>query len=71
MLQVAFIRDYKGTVLKGLAKRNFANAEVVLNDVLSIDDERKSTQTQLDNLISYQKKLEFFIKTVNRKKQLF
>jgi seryl-tRNA synthetase len=57
MLQVAFIRDYKGTVLKGLAKRNFANAEVVLNDVLSIDDERKSTQTQLDNILAESNKL--------------
>jgi seryl-tRNA synthetase len=57
MLQVAFIRDHKEVVLKGLAKRNFANAEVVLDTVLSTDEDRRSTQTQLDNLLAESNKL--------------
>lgn len=57
MLQVAFIRDHKEVVLKGLAKRNFANAEVVLDTVLSTDEDRRSTQTQLDNILAESNKL--------------
>jgi seryl-tRNA synthetase len=40
MLQVAFIRDNKETVLKGLAKRNFKNAEEVVNQTISADEQR-------------------------------
>ena len=57
MLQVAFIRDNKETVLKGLAKRNFANAETVINQVISIDENRKTTQTELDNTLAESNKL--------------
>ena len=37
MLQVQFIRENKQTVLDGLAKRNFANAETIVNEVLTAD----------------------------------
>jgi seryl-tRNA synthetase len=57
MLQVAFIRENQEIVLKGLAKRNFANAETVLNKVLSTDENRKATQTQLDNILAESNKL--------------
>jgi seryl-tRNA synthetase len=57
MLQVAFIRENQETVLKGLAKRNFANAETVLNNVLSTDENRRATQTQLDNILAESNKL--------------
>jgi len=57
MLQVSFIRENQETVLKGLAKRNFANAETVLNNVLSTDENRKATQTQLDNILAESNKL--------------
>ena len=57
MLQVAFIRENQEIVLKGLAKRNFANAETVLNNVLSTDENRKATQTQLDNILAESNKL--------------
>ncbi len=57
MLQVAFIRENQETVIKGLAKRNFANAETVLNNVLSTDENRRSTQTELDNILAESNKL--------------
>ena len=57
MLQVAFIRENKDTVLKGLAKRNFADAEAILNKVISTDDGRRNTQTELDNTLAESNKL--------------
>ena len=52
MLQVQFIRDNKQTVLDGLAKRNFANAETIINAVLSTDENRRNTQTSLDTILA-------------------
>jgi seryl-tRNA synthetase len=52
MLQVQFIRDNKQTVLDGLAKRNFANAETLINAVLSTDENRRNTQTSLDTILA-------------------
>jgi len=57
MLQVAFIRDQKEKVLKGLAKRNFKNAEDVINDVIDTDAKRRATQTKLDNTLAETNKL--------------
>lgn len=50
MLLVNTIRDNFETVLVGLQKRNFANAEATLREVLEIDKNRKETQAQRDNL---------------------
>lgn len=50
MLLVNTIRDNFETVLAGLQKRNFANAENTLRQVLEIDKNRKETQAQRDNL---------------------
>ena len=52
MLQVAYIKKYKDHVLRGLAVRNFSNAEDIINQVIKIDETRKSTQTELDNILS-------------------
>ncbi|MDG1529353.1 MAG: serine--tRNA ligase [Polaribacter sp.] len=52
MLQVQFIRDNKQTVLEGLAKRNFANAEAIIDHVLTADENRRTTQTSLDNILA-------------------
>lgn len=52
MLQVAFIRENKTKVLEGLAKRNFKNAEGIINDVIAIDASRRNIQTQLDNTLA-------------------
>lgn len=49
MLQLGFIRDNKETLLKGLKIRNFKDSDLSLVDkVISLDDERKSFQTNLD-----------------------
>ncbi len=51
MLQVPFIRDHKEAVIKGLAKRNI-DATQMINDVISMDEDRRSLQTQLDNVLA-------------------
>ncbi|UII28704.1 serine--tRNA ligase [Fulvivirga maritima] len=48
MLQVTYIRENKDQVIAGLGKRKFANAEDVINEVLELDDLRKSTQQKHD-----------------------
>ncbi|MDC0176556.1 serine--tRNA ligase [Polaribacter sp.] len=57
MLQVQFIRDHKEAVLQGLAKRNFANAEHIIEQVLTADEDRRGTQVQLDNTLSESNKI--------------
>lgn len=50
MLLVNHIRDQFDVVLAGLQKRNFPDALSVLNQVIALDDQRKTTQTQRDQL---------------------
>lgn len=57
MLQVQFIRDHKQTVLDGLAKRNFANAEGVIKQVLTADENRRATQVALDSTLAESNKI--------------
>lgn len=57
MLQVQFIREHKQTVLDGLAKRNFSNATKIIEDVLTFDETRRATQTQLDNILAESNKI--------------
>ncbi|WHF50604.1 serine--tRNA ligase [Chryseobacterium gotjawalense] len=47
MLQVQFLRDNNERVLEGLHKRNFKQTELV-GEAVSVDDERKKLQFQLD-----------------------
>lgn len=57
MLQVQFIRENKQAVLEGLAKRSFANAQTIIEEVLSTDETRRSTQVLLDNILAESNKL--------------
>lgn len=57
MLQVQFIREHKQTVLEGLAKRNFANAKTIIEQVLTADENRRATQVELDNTLAESNKL--------------
>ncbi|WP_026955049.1 serine--tRNA ligase [Algoriphagus vanfongensis] len=50
MLLVNQIRENFETVLAGLQKRNFPNAESTLQEVIQLDDQRKSSQTQRDQI---------------------
>ncbi len=57
MLQVAFIRENRETVLKGLAKRNFKNAEEMVDKTILADEERRAIQTELDAVLAESNKL--------------
>jgi seryl-tRNA synthetase len=57
MLQVYFIRENKETVLEGLAKRNFANAATIIEQVLTADENRRATQVELDTTLAQSNKL--------------
>ncbi|SOD95946.1 serine--tRNA ligase [Spirosoma fluviale] len=52
MLQLNFIRENKDTVLAGLGKRYFANAETVVDNVLTLDQKRRDTQKDLDDVLA-------------------
>ena len=56
MLQVAYIRENKEKVLAGLAKRN-KDFSVQIDQILSLDDVRRSTQNDLDNQLAEANKL--------------
>ena len=51
MLQVAFIRENRDDVIKRLTKRNL-DASQMIDDVISLDEERRQLQTQLDNTLA-------------------
>lgn len=57
MLQVAFIRENKEFVLKGLAKRNVKNAEELIANTLQADEDRRAIQTELDAILAESNKL--------------
>jgi len=56
MLQVAHIRENKEVYVQALKKRNF-EAESILEEVITLDEERRSTQTELDNTLAESNKL--------------
>jgi len=51
MLQVSNIRAHKESYIQAFKKRNF-DAENILNDVLKLDETRRSTQSQLDETLA-------------------
>ncbi len=57
MLQVAFIRENKTAVLKGLAKRNLNNADEIVTKTILADEERRAIQTALDVILAESNKL--------------
>ena len=57
MLQVGFIRENRETVLNGLAKRNLKNAEELVDNTISADEERRAIQTELDIVLAESNKL--------------
>ena len=52
MLQLIYIKDNKDIVLTGLKKKKFSKAEETIEKVISLDEERRSTQQKLDNLLA-------------------
>jgi len=58
MLQVNFIRANKERVLAGLQTRNYKGKGLdIVDQVLALDDRRKSTQTELDTILAQNNKL--------------
>ena len=51
MLQVNFLKEHRDRVLEGLKKRNFKDLELVDNAV-SLDDERKKVQFDMDSQLA-------------------
>ena len=51
MLQVNFLKEHRDRVLEGLKKRNFKDLELVDN-VISLDDERKKVQFDMDSQLA-------------------
>lgn len=56
MLQIAYIRENQEKVVKALAKRNLDAAEMI-QKVIDLDEQRRSTQVELDNLLAESNKL--------------
>jgi len=52
MLQLTFIRENKDLTLAGLRKRHFANADAIIEQVLSLDQKRRDTQRDLDDTLA-------------------
>ncbi len=50
MLQVQVLREEKDRVIEGLAKRNFKDAEALVNEAIEIDKNRRETQKRADEL---------------------
>lgn len=51
MLQLAFIRANKEKVLEGLQKKHFQDIQLI-DEIISMDDQRKKLQAQSDELLS-------------------
>lgn len=56
MLQIAFIRENQEKVIKALAKRNL-DATALVETVVSLDEKRRATQVELDNILAESNKL--------------
>ncbi len=56
MLQLQVIRENKGEISKALQKRNI-DASSLLDDILQLDEKRRTTQTQLDATLAESNKL--------------
>ncbi len=52
MLQISLLRENKELVLAGLKKKNFNQATELVELILSIDQQRRDTQKELDNVLS-------------------
>jgi seryl-tRNA synthetase len=56
MLQLSVIRENKESVIKALAKKNM-NASTLIEEVIVLDENRRSTQVELDNTLAESNKL--------------
>lgn len=52
MLEIQRIREERETCIEGLRKRNINQPELLLDKVVELDNERKSVQRELDDILS-------------------
>jgi len=58
MLQVSFIRQHTDRVLSGLKTRNFKDENLgIIQEILTLDDQRKTTQQELDAILASNNKI--------------
>ena len=51
MLQLNYIREQKEAAIQKLAKKGF-DATTILDEVITLDNKRKSTQAELDSMLA-------------------
>ena len=51
MLVLSYIRDHKEEVIERLSIKNFNNVALI-DEILALDDERRATQRQCDDLLA-------------------
>ena len=56
MLQISFIRENKDQVITALAKKHL-DAKTIIDEVIELDENRRSTQNDLDNTLAEANKL--------------
>ncbi len=56
MLQIAHLRENKEAVIKALAKRNI-DAKTLVETAIDLDEKRRSTQVELDNILAESNKI--------------
>jgi seryl-tRNA synthetase len=52
MLELSTIRDQFQDAVGGLLKRGISNAEEILNDLLELDNQRRETQAEMDQVLA-------------------
>ncbi|MCD8528785.1 MAG: serine--tRNA ligase [Chitinophagales bacterium] len=57
MIDVQYLRDHFKVAQVGLEKRNIPNVEALLNEVIALDDKRKASQFDLDEVLAQSNKL--------------
>lgn len=57
MLQISFIRENREKTIKGLQKRHYPDAESAVSLIIEKDQQRRSTQTELDQTLSASKSI--------------
>ena len=57
MLSTTYIRDNKESVLHGLAKRKFKDAEKMIDAVIETDERKRAAQTDLDQVLAESNRL--------------
>src|SRR4051812_18225530 len=56
MLQISYIRENKEKVIMALAKRNM-DVKTLVEEVIQLDENRRSAQVELDNTLAESNKL--------------